>query len=297
MPILKKIKSMIETLRPPQSASVMKMNAEYFLRRQLLTQLTLNATTQGIAKERKGEEEVIVSLTSYGRRIQEVFLPIESIMQGTVKADRIILWVDERLKTAALPITLLRQQERGLEIRFTKDIRSYTKLIPALKAFPESLIVTVDDDVIYPYDFLENLMNVHRQHPESICANVVLKMEKDRDGKFLPIKEWPYITEDMEGEALFFEGFGGVLYPTHCFTEEILNEEVFTALCPTADDVWFNAMAKKAGRSIRLVDIHPYDYIANVNPNVQDTALYLVNNNDEQNNDKQIIAVWEKYLR
>ena len=296
MPILRKIKSMIETLRHSQPASVVKMNTEYLLKRQLLTQQTLNETAKGIATERS-EETVVVSLTSYGRRIQEVFLTIESIMQGTVKADKIVLWLDECLRTSVLPLTLSKQQKRGLEIIFTRDIGSYTKLIPALRAFPESLIVTVDDDVIYPYDFLENLMNVHHQHPESICANVVLKMERDNDGTFRPIKEWPYITEKAEDTDLFFEGFGGVLYPPHCFSDEILDEEAFTTICPTADDVWFNAMAKKADRDIQWVDIHPYDYIANVNPNVQDTALYLVNNNAEKNNDKQIIAVWEKYLR
>ena len=47
--------------------------------------------------------------------------------------------------------------KNGLEIRFVKDIGSYTKAIYAFKEFSESIIVTADDDIFYPKDWLKKL--------------------------------------------------------------------------------------------------------------------------------------------
>jgi len=46
----------------------------------------------------------------------------------------------------------------------------------------------------------------------------------------------------------------------------VLNREVFTSICPTADDVWFNAMAIKKGTPIRKVvtrNTAGNDYLSN----------------------------------
>lgn len=99
-----------------------------------------------------GDRELIVSLTSYGCRVNSVALTIESIFQQTVKPNRIILWLssDEFLCLEDLPYSLRKLQERGLDILFCEDIRSFKKLIPTIKLYPEADILTIDDDVLYP---------------------------------------------------------------------------------------------------------------------------------------------------
>ena len=132
---------------------VRKCNSQLFFNQvsEELTEKALFSKELGINREKVCEHEVIVSLTTYGKRLYDVYLPIESIMQGSLKPNRIILWISEDLKGKELPITLQRQQKRGLDIRYCKDIRSYTKLVPALKCFPNACIITIDDDLIYNY--------------------------------------------------------------------------------------------------------------------------------------------------
>ena len=76
---------------------------------------------------------------------------------------------------------------------------------------------------------------------------------------------------------------------------EVIDENTFLSICKYADDIWFKAMALKAGTKSQLVhstDLHGNDYV--VNEDVQDVGL--ININGGQNlNDTQLKAVFEKY--
>ena len=231
-----------------------------------------------------------------GKRFYEVCTTIESIMEGTVKPNGIVLWRDET-DHRPLPLTLQRQVERGLQVLGTRDLRSYTKLLPTLKMFPDAHIVTIDDDIFYPHDFLENLMATYAKKPHSIVGNMVMQMSYDSNGIPTGILQWPYLHEEPADGAshdLFFEGFGGVLYPAGSLPEEVFHKEVFQDICPTADDVWFNAMARISKTPITFCEHGYYDYLKADNHVCQDTALNLINNS-ENRNDKQLRAVWQHY--
>ena len=256
----------------------------------------LNEQETGIQQNADREAPVIVSLTTHDNRIHEVCLSIESIMQGTVKPDGIVLWLDEN-DTRPLPITLQRQMKRGLQVERTQDIRSYTKLIPSLRKFPNANIVTIDDDIFYPHDFLEALLLAHSIYPQAIIANMVMRLSRDSEGIPHNILDWPYLTEmptDSSPQDLFFEGFGGVFYPCGCLSEEVYKEQVFKEICPTADDVWFNAIARISHTPIQICERAPYDFIGAVNDVCQATALHIINNSDNRN-DRQLRAVWQHF--
>lgn len=279
-------------------ATLMKMRFE-----QKATQLanaTINSDKAGVTEDRFCQNETIVSLTSYGRRIYDVFLAIESIMQGTQKPNRIILWLSEKeFKNFKLPISLQNQKKRGLEIRYCEDILSYKKLIPTLKEFPEATIITIDDDAIYGFDFVENLIISHTSNPSCIFANRVHRITKNADENLKSYLDWEWSvsTPSKNDHDLFFTGVGGVLYPPHSLDEEVFNKKIFMEICPTADDVWFNAMARLKGTRINKSFTHVAngeDYI--LNEAAQDCALSLINNSTENSsNDIQIKAVFEKY--
>ena len=261
-----------------------------------LSTKALSESKSGISNQKYGESEVIVSLTTHGRRIYDVHAAIESIMQGSVKPNRIVLWVSEDYRKIVLPLTLQKQMERGLEIRYCKDVRSFTKLVPALKEFPEASIITVDDDILYPHDMLEYLINAHKECPDCICANWIREYPRNLGEKFISLLKWPQPTdvEDIS-ERFFFEGFAGVLYPPHSLDKEVFNESVFLDICKYADDVWFNAMALKAGTKVKYAWKH-YSIASFIyNEGVQCTALQNVNNRGECLNDIQIRSVYDKY--
>ena len=62
-----------------------------------------------------------------------------------------------------MPKELKELMKRGLEIRFCKDIGPHGKLIYALKEFPDAIVVTADDDMIYPKDWLEKLFESYKK--------------------------------------------------------------------------------------------------------------------------------------
>ncbi len=42
----------------------------------------------------------------------------------------------------------------------------------------------------------------------------------------------------------FLQVVVGTLFPAHCFSEEVLNRDLFMESCKFADDVWLNVMAQ-----------------------------------------------------
>lgn len=278
----------------------------YFLRQSLLSEhkrqelqhLVVSETRTGITSQSIADAEVIVSLTSHSFRLHEACLSIESIMQGTVLPNRIILWIDEQTPDTAIPQSLHLQQNRGLEIRRTVDLKSYTKLLPALEAFPDAIIVTIDDDIYYPFDTLECLLLAHREDNKAICANFIKKVQLKSQGKLQTFLKWPLATVATDTAArYYFEGFGGVLYPPHCFSDgEVFNSGVFEQCCPHADDVWFNVMAMRDQLPVRFADAHYSIFPYLDNDYAQRVGLKLINDNPHDcRNDQQWRDTLEHY--
>ena len=271
----------------------LKNQIVYTLKAHDLYKSTIHSSEMGVSTEKYCDEEIVVSLTTYGKRLSQVYRTIESIMQGTLKPNHIVLWIDE--DTEYIPITLRKQEIRGLEIRRCKDIRSFKKLIPSLKTYPDASIITIDDDLIYNEDFVENLVREHKKEPKVICANRVHKIVLGQDGKPVSYMDWKWCSSELGKSNLnFFTGVGGVLYPPHSLNDEVFNQDVFLDICKYADDVWFFAMGLLNGTEIKKVPTNDPQYL--LNEDVQDVAL-SVSNTDFQNcgNDVQIRKVFEKY--
>lgn len=269
----------------------------FHIRAESLQKLTLNSVEQGVCYDPVIEgKQVIVSLTTYEKRFYDVYLTIESILQQTMKPNRIILWLGEEMKDFQIPLTLHKQQERGLEIRYTKDIRSYKKLIPTLKEFPDDVIITVDDDVLYNHDFIENLVNAYLKEPHCVHCGWAKHLALGDNGKLMPWRDCPKRPEEEIKTSLFNlpVGCAGILYPPNSLDKEVFNEEVFMDICKYADDIWFKAMSLKASYPCKAIckNLHNYMYVDN--PSCKHQGLTLINISKDMNN-KQIQAVFDKY--
>lgn len=123
-----------------QFRNLLNKTIEYNIIKQNLINNALTRTDSGI----DNNSSVIVSLTTYGKYINDVYIVIESLLEQTVKPKKIVLWISDKTEDTDIPSILKIQEQRGLEIRKTKDIRSYKKLIPTLKEFPDNPIITFD---------------------------------------------------------------------------------------------------------------------------------------------------------
>ena len=103
--------------------------------------------------------ELIISFTSYPARFDTLPLTIASLMRQTMQCDRLILWLSAG-DASSVPAEVEAFTSQGLEIRICDDLKSYKKLIPALETFPDAYIVTADDDLYFPPEWLEILVGV-----------------------------------------------------------------------------------------------------------------------------------------
>lgn len=191
-------------------------------------------------------EEVIVSLTTFPDRIDTVWITIATILTQSVLPNRIILWLaQEQFPNGedSLPDGLLRFKQNGLEIMFCEDLKSHKKYYYSMQNNPNTSIITIDDDVFYPSDMVENLVRLHKTHPNSVICHSAQEIP---DIFFIPPSSWhsPHFNRvnDQFAKCRIL-GIGGVLYPPKCLYKDVFNTKLRLQLCPWADDLWLTVMA------------------------------------------------------
>lgn len=198
-------------------------------------------------------QKIIVSLTSFPAALPYAIQAIRSILQGSMLPDKIVLYLDTfQFPVGKLPPELeaLKNACAIFEVRFDPtEMRSYKKLVPALKDFPDDIIITIDDDIHYPTNLLKDLVDLHKRLPEAIIAHRVRKIRPDKPySKWRKYKWYDFIFKKYHFNYRAMQtGVGGVLYPPHALDERMLDPALFTQLAPTCDDVWFWAAAVSHG--------------------------------------------------
>jgi hypothetical protein len=244
-------------------------------------------------------ENITISLTSYGPRIETVYLTIESLMQQSFKADRIVLCLAKsEFSEKNLPAALKHQRERGLEILFCEeDLRSYKKFFYTLQKYPQDLIITADDDLIYPIDTVDLLYRAYLEEPGVIHCNRAHQMLLDSQGKLCPYKQWNWGYAASESSFdTFPTGVGGVLYFPGSLDEAVLDKESFLRLAPNSDDVWLKAMSlKKSVKCRQIQSCFSFMERAIEIPGSQIVSLKRKNKHDRDGNDLAVSRIFGEY--
>src|ERR1035437_9916865 len=138
------------------------------------------------------KDRIIVSITSFPSRINRLWLVIETLLRQSQKPDKIILWLslDQFPSLNSLPINLLNLLKRGLEIQLKEDdFRSHKKYYYAINEYRNDVIITVDDDVFYHKELIENLVNIYHKFPKCVCCNYCTEIEV-ADKEIKPYISW-----------------------------------------------------------------------------------------------------------
>lgn len=227
----------------------------------------------------------VVSLTTHGLRLQTAFYSIESIGRGSLKPSRLMLWIDEKDSAVLRPPELQRLVARGLEIVVASNYGPHTKYYPyvMLNDRHTAAMVTADDDVIYPINWLDELNSAHKERPDCIHAMKVRRVEF-RGSALAPYSTWRAASSVEPSSLNLGLGVSGVIYPPAFL--DILNAagDAFQAVSPRADDIWLHAVAVRTGFLVAQVNESPEGY-----PTVRgtfETSLMktnvLANQNDTQ---------------
>jgi hypothetical protein len=216
----------------------------------------------------------IVSLTTYGRRVQTVYLAIESIARGEFLPSQFILWIDEVDLFNNLPLTLRRLQNRGLEVRFCKNYRSHKKYYPYVESQDcfDSPLVTADDDILYPKYWLMKLVEANREFPEVVNCYFAGDVEFENECGEMLVK-WKSCYSTDPSFCHHPLGGTGVIYPPQYLMALKRAGTTFERCCPTQDDIWHHVIALRTGFKTRQIFPRPPYFSFQSIPGTRRTAL------------------------
>jgi hypothetical protein len=214
-----------------------------------------------------------------------------------MKPDIIFLCLakEEAKDESELPSSVQELKKYGIQFFFADDnLKPHKKYFYAIKNYPNSIVITVDDDVIYDQNLVSDLYASFIQYPAAVSARRVHKMVKDENNHLLPYNKWlyEYKKETEPSFALFTTGVGGVLYPPGILPPETFNIEKIKELCLDADDVWLKFMELKNKIPVVWVKsrrVHPLT--------IKKAQEYsLQKNNFHKNMNDKYIACLQKYF-
>ena len=142
--------------------------------------------------EIKKKERIIITMTSWKKRVNIVHESLLSLINNYPKPDKVVLnlAIEEfPNKNKDLPESLLSLlQYDNFEIFWVKkNTNVFKKLIPTLYRYKDDLIVTTDDDIIYPHNLIEKIDNEYRErntnNPMSFGFKIGWKNKKSRKKK------------------------------------------------------------------------------------------------------------------
>lgn len=202
------------------------------------------------------DKNVIVSFTTYGEQIHEVHYVIKSILSQTIRPNKVVLCLDEsEFSESDIPLTISRLYESGVDVEFVSNIKSYKKYIPTAKKYPNDIIITIDDDFIYPEDMIEGLLREHLVLPNVLLGTRAHRIKYNKKGKILPYNKWEYEANTFSvKEDVFLTSGAGMLFPPGLLSKEVFNGKVFIELANSADDIWFKVIAHISGVDCKKID-------------------------------------------
>ena len=220
-----------------------------------------------------------------------------------MKPDRVILWLTEEefpQKEAELPQELLELKKFGLTIGWAKEnLRAHTKYYYTMTQYPDDIVITVDDDIYYDENLVENLYKCHQKFPKAISALRVHNITFDEDGNIKKYGSWIQsytVAVEKPAMSLIATGVGGVLYPPHLLPEETFDVEKIRGLSFSADDIWLKFMEVMNGVPVVMAEgRHNLSFVGNT----QLTGLYLDNAHDTGNDDciRNVLAYYSDFRR
>lgn len=188
--------------------------------------------------------KIYVSCTTTSKRLEYLYYMVKSIERQTLRPACMVINVsrapylmDEGL--SEIPSWL---EQNWIRINWVENTGSYRKLLPLINEVEdEDLVITADDDILYPRDWLQQLVNASKKYPKSIVSARSRYIRKGIGGRFLGYYYWQICNYRKESFWLLPTTGGGAVFRRQFFDLDILNNPVFLDLAPTSDDLWFRA--------------------------------------------------------
>lgn len=192
-------------------------------------------------------ENIVVSLTSFPRRINHVWMVIDSLCRQDMRPYNICLTLSlEEFPNGEKDLSswLLQYKKYGLKILWTEDnLMPHKKYLMVMRLFKDKYIITVDDDIYYRKDLISHLWKLSQKFKHCVCGNNVSCI-LNKDLSMSPYNYWndDDVLVNSPSHNYIVKGCGGVIYPPKVFkNEDAFNKHIIIETCLRADDLWLKA--------------------------------------------------------
>lgn len=215
---------------------------------------------------------IIVNFTTWPLRDMYVPKMLSIFCNQTLKYDKIILWLskEEYPDVKKLPPYILKCVENKLisEIRMVKGNTGPHKRWEVFKYYNYAYNIFIDDDVIYPNTFVEELYKTSKKYKTPTCyfARTVDFIGTNR--KEITFKNLSIKNELFSGLSCF----PPFTFPIESFKYYKLRD-TYVFKC---DDSWINAWLKK--KNIKIYAIHHFEGTLNSIDNTQNVSIWKTYN-------------------
>ena len=187
-------------------------------------------------------ENVIVSLTSFPARINNVWMVIDSICRQDMRPQSINLYLCEKeFQEKTIPTNLKKYIRYGLKVCWVKEeIKPHLKYYYALKDNPHKYVITIDDDIYYRNDLVSRLWEMSQLNKGAVCANRATKILNDTF-ECMRYNLWGSGQDEPIGVSFNYLALGtcGVIYPPELLrNSDLFDLESIKRNCLKADDLW-----------------------------------------------------------
>lgn len=222
--------------------------------------LYLNSKSINKAQEKP---EYIISLTSYHKRFPALIVTLKSLItQKTKYKYQIHVHLSNvDLKKKNLESDYFDNLCLGSKVKFfihEENLLSYKKYFYTLKSNEDVNLITADDDIIYPSNWLEKLIVVSDENPGCVVCyrGHYLQKCENRENSFLSYNLISKNKTSCTHPSLWLlpTGVSGVLYPQGTIDTNIaLDKSNFLEIAPKSDDFWLKLSTLSQGtKSMRV---------------------------------------------
>jgi len=236
----------------------------------------------------------IASMTTYPARFDFALKAIESINNQTVKPDTLVVHISEedwgQAEKDFIRPAKFRFKNRVI-IEPCENLKPANKIIHTAKKFPDRNIITFDDDVLYPRNRAESLIEKHKLYPDNPICFRTRRISFDGD-KINPYSSWKISYDEGGPNSLNFPtSVSGSLYPAGIFPESFFDVDTYREICQNNDDIWtyFHMMMKDLPFVSGGLEIVPPGISG-----AQSSALWK-SNVSQKGNDAMIKELEQKY--
>jgi len=173
--------------------------------------------------------KIIISLTTIKKRLSLLKQTMISLINQTQKPDAIHIFysnesflldegiTDEEIKQLLFDIKIVDYNQNNIIFTSVKNIGPYRKLINALKIYNDAIIITVDDDIYYNNKMIHTYISAYNKYKCIICSKY-----RTIDFSTNSLLTNYYFNEETKCMQILPEGFGGILYHTNMFNNDII---------------------------------------------------------------------------